>query len=80
MSERKWTYYSPAFDCEKHQPEVYVYSPWEGHRRFAYDYVRCIQPSVIVALVRESTPVSVLISPVVPLSSGVTGSSSSSYT
>ena len=50
MSERKWTYYNPAFDCEKHQPEVYVYSPWEGHRRFAYDYVRCIQPSVIVEL------------------------------
>lgn len=50
MSERKWTYHSPVFDCEKHQSEVYVYSPWEGHRRFAYDYVRCIQPPVIVEL------------------------------
>ena len=50
MSERKWIYHRPKFDCDQHHPEVYVYAPWEGHRRFAYDYVSCIQPSAIVEL------------------------------
>lgn len=50
MSERKWVYHRPEFHCEQHHPEVYIYSPWEGHRYFAYDYVRCISPSTIVEL------------------------------
>ena len=50
MSTNQWNYYHPIFECDRENPEVLIYSPWVGHRRFAYDYVRCIKPSLIVEL------------------------------
>ena len=50
MKDKKWIYYNPTFESEKYNPMMLVYSPWTGHKRFAYDYVRFIKPKVIVEL------------------------------
>lgn len=48
--EEKWVYYEPVFECDQINPEMLTQSPWVGHRRFAYDFVRYFKPNVIVEL------------------------------
>ena len=43
-------YYSPKFEADEYNPGLLRYSPWAGHRTFAYDYVRNERPSCIVEL------------------------------
>ena len=50
MKDKKWIYYNPTFESEKYNPMMLVYSPWTGHKRFAYDYMRFMEPSVVVEL------------------------------
>lgn len=50
MKDKKWRYFSPVFESEQYNPEMLKYSPWTGHKRFAYDYVRFMEPSQIVEL------------------------------
>ena len=50
MSKNLWNYYQSEFESDALNPQVLVYSPWAGHRPFAYDYVRNVQPGLIVEL------------------------------
>lgn len=50
MKDKKWIYYNPNFESEQYNPMMLVYSPWTGHKRFAYDYVRFMEPEVVVEL------------------------------
>lgn len=50
MNERTWVYYSPEFESDKYNTEMMKYSPWSGHRTFAYDLVANYQPGKIVEL------------------------------
>lgn len=50
MMEKTWVYYKPKFECDEFNMEMMRYSPWAGHRNFAYDYVRNILPKRIVEL------------------------------
>lgn len=50
MMEKTWVYYKPDFECDEFNMEMMRYSPWAGHRNFAYDYVRNIHPKRIVEL------------------------------
>lgn len=45
-----WTCYDPVFACDAVNPDLLEFSPWSGHRRFAYDYVRNVRPAVIAEL------------------------------
>ncbi len=49
MNEQ-WIYYSPEFESDRLNPDLLRYSPWSGHRLFAYDYVRNCKPARIVEL------------------------------
>ena len=46
----KWTYYKPDFKCDQINYEMLCYSPWAGHRNFAYDYIANIKPALVVEL------------------------------
>jgi predicted O-methyltransferase YrrM len=48
MRER-WRFEAAPFEADAHNPLIPV-SPWAGHRRFAYDYVRNILPRTVVEL------------------------------
>lgn len=50
MRKRSWAYYSPEFECDKFNTEMMKYSPWSGHRAFAYDWVANFKPGKIVEL------------------------------
>lgn len=50
MKEKSWAYHSPEFECDKFNTEMMKYSPWSGHRVFAYDLVANFQPEKIVEL------------------------------
>lgn len=50
MSFNSWMYYLPEFESDKYNPEMMKYSPWSGHRAFAYDYVVNVRPNRIVEL------------------------------
>ena len=50
MSEKKWAYHLPIFESDKYNKEMMVYSPWSGHRNFAYDYICFKKPQKIVEL------------------------------
>ena len=50
MSEKNWVYHLPVFDSDRYNKEMMVYSPWSGHRNFAYDYVCFKKPQKIVEL------------------------------
>lgn len=50
MKDKKWIYYNPTFESEQYNPMVLIYSPWAGHKRFAYDYVRFMEPETVVEL------------------------------
>ena len=45
-----WICHDPVFLCDAVNPDLLEFSPWSGHRRFAYDYVRNVRPAVIVEL------------------------------
>jgi predicted O-methyltransferase YrrM len=45
-----WTTYTPNFAYEQEHPHIVIASAWGGHRRFAYDLVRNVQPRTIVEL------------------------------
>lgn len=46
----QWIYYSPEFECDQYNKDMLKYSPWSGHRLFAYDLIANIKPSNIVEL------------------------------
>jgi len=50
VKDKNWIYYNPTFESEQYNPMVLIYSPWAGHKRFAYDYVRFMEPETIVEL------------------------------
>lgn len=50
MKEMKWIYHSPKFECDTYNLEMMKYSPWSGHRLFAYDYICNMKPERIVEL------------------------------
>lgn len=45
-----WSNYKPKFECDELQGEMLKYSPWSGHRFFAYDLVTNYKPNIIVEL------------------------------
>jgi hypothetical protein len=45
-----WTYYDPVFAYQRMMPSLVQLSAWSGHRFFAYDFVRFLQPRTIVEL------------------------------
>lgn len=50
MSNETWVYHTPDFESDKVNPEMMMYSPWSGHRRFVYDLVADCRPECIVEL------------------------------
>ncbi len=50
FEKEKWLYHSPVFECDALNPEMMIYSPWSGHRLFAYDYVVWEKPECIAEL------------------------------
>ena len=46
----EWLKHSPVFESDQLNPVIIEYSPWSGHRLFAYDYVSALKPEVIVEL------------------------------
>lgn len=50
MEDMKWIYHSPEFECDTYNLEMMKYSPWSGHRLFAYDYICNWKPACIVEL------------------------------
>ena len=50
MNLQQWIYHSPTFESDEWNLEMMKYSPWSGHRLFAYDYVCNIKPQCIVEL------------------------------
>ena len=49
-SELTWTYHIPEFECDSYNLHMMKYSPWSGHRLFAYDYISAVKPGTIVEL------------------------------
>ena len=49
MEEKKWIISEPEFEADVVCP-MFRSWPWHGHRRFAYDLIRFIQPSRLVEL------------------------------
>lgn len=49
-SNNNWVNHSPSFECDNFNFEMMTYSPWSGHRLFAYDYVVNENPGCIVEL------------------------------
>ena len=47
---KKWKYYSPEFECDQYNYEMLRFSPWAGHRSFAYDLMVWKEPQVVVEL------------------------------
>lgn len=50
MEDIKWIHHSPKFECDTYNLEMMKYSPWSGHRLFAYDYICNMKPARIVEL------------------------------
>ena len=46
----QWNYYTPKFDCDQTNRAMLAYSPWAGHRNFAYDLTVWKKPQVVVEL------------------------------
>ena len=46
----EWIYYKPKFECDELNYELLRYSPWSGHRNFAYDFINYFKPKVVVEL------------------------------
>ncbi len=49
MEDKKWIISEPEFEADVVCP-MFRSWPWHGHRRFAYDLIRFIQPSRLVEL------------------------------
>lgn len=47
---KEWVYHEPKFECDEINYELLRYSPWSGHRNFAYDFVSFFKPQIIVEL------------------------------
>ncbi|MCL2363878.1 MAG: class I SAM-dependent methyltransferase [Defluviitaleaceae bacterium] len=45
-----WEHFNPVYSCDKVNHDLLCYSPWFGHRNFAYDYIMNIKPSCVVEL------------------------------
>lgn len=50
MCMKEWSYYKPKFECDELNYELLRYSPWSGHRNFAYDFINYFEPEIIVEL------------------------------
>ncbi|MBR5515667.1 MAG: class I SAM-dependent methyltransferase [Clostridia bacterium] len=50
MNMTKWIYHSPKFESDEYNYEMMRFSPWSGHRYFAYDYTAYKKPAKIVEL------------------------------
>lgn len=50
MKLKKWENHKPVFESDQYHREMMQYSPWSGHRLFAYDYVANLKPHRIVEL------------------------------
>lgn len=46
----EWNYHEPKFECDEINYDLLRYSPWSGHRNFAYDFVSFFKPKTIVEL------------------------------
>jgi predicted O-methyltransferase YrrM len=49
MPITSWVRYSPVFEADAFNPGL-AFSPWAGHRYFAYDLIRFVQPRLTVEL------------------------------
>lgn len=47
---KEWVYHEPKFECDEINYELLRYSPWSGHRNFAYDFISFFEPKTIVEL------------------------------
>lgn len=45
-----WTFYEPQFLYDREFFDIQQFSAWLGHRRFAYDLIRFMQPDLVVEL------------------------------
>lgn len=45
-----WKLHTPKFQCDEMNYDILFYSPWSGHRHFAYDFVNWYKPAMIVEL------------------------------
>ncbi|KAB2488081.1 class I SAM-dependent methyltransferase [Priestia endophytica] len=45
-----WIYHNPSFEYDNYQLPIKMISAWGGHRDFAYDLVRFMQPKLVVEL------------------------------
>lgn len=48
--KQEWKYYEPSFDADKYNYTMLRFSPWSGHRRFAYDLISFYEPDILVEL------------------------------
>lgn len=46
---RQWRHYPAVYDADRIDPGIPL-TPWTGHRPFAYDYIRNVQPRRVVEL------------------------------
>ena len=46
----KWKNYLPEFECDNYNKDMLKYSPWSGHRLFAYDLIANVRPETVVEL------------------------------
>ena len=46
----EWKYYGPQFECDLYNYSLLRYSPWSGHRNFAYDFMVYKNPGTLVEL------------------------------
>lgn len=47
---KEWRYNNPTFECDQINEIIMKYSPWVGHRSFAYDLIQYMKPKNIVEL------------------------------
>ena len=47
---KQWKYNNPTFECDQINEIIMKYSPWVGHRSFAYDLIQYMKPKNIVEL------------------------------
>jgi len=46
----EWKYHQPEFLCDQVNHDLLCYSPWSGHRNFAYDLIVYMRPQLVVEL------------------------------
>lgn len=45
---KEWVYHEPKFECDEINYELLRYSPWSGHRNFAYDFVSFLNHKLLL--------------------------------